>query len=83
MIIMGKADQVMLEPFRTAVDDAAAPVLDVLSRPLSALADLATRARHLIAVYQDNRRLAEDSRAGGTNAYRKEVREVQGKPTEK
>jgi len=61
MIILGKADQVMLESLRIAVADAAAPVLEILSRPLSALADLATRARHLVAVYQENGRLAEEN----------------------
>jgi rod shape-determining protein MreC len=61
MIMLGKADQVMLEPLRAAVADAAAPVLEVVSRPLSALTDLATRALHLVAVYQENGRLAEEN----------------------
>jgi len=61
MILLGKADQVMLESLRIAVADAAAPVLEILSRPLSALADLATRARRLVSVYQDNDRLAEEN----------------------
>jgi rod shape-determining protein MreC len=61
MIMVGKADQVMLEPFRIAVADAAAPVLDVLSRPLSALADIASGVGRLIAVYQENRRLIEEN----------------------
>jgi rod shape-determining protein MreC len=61
MIILGKADQVMLESLRIAVADAAVPVLEILSRPLSALADLATRARRLVSVYQDNDRLAEEN----------------------
>jgi rod shape-determining protein MreC len=61
MIMLGKADQVMLESLRIAVADAAAPVLEVVSRPLSALADLATRARQLVAAYQENGRLAEEN----------------------
>jgi len=61
MIILGKADQVMFESLRVTVTDAAAPVLDVLSRPLAALADLATRARRLVGVYQDNDRLVEEN----------------------
>jgi rod shape-determining protein MreC len=61
MIILGKADQVMLESVRVMVADAAAPVLDVLSRPLFALADLATRARRLVAAYRDNDRLTEEN----------------------
>ncbi len=61
MIILGKADQVTLESIRVAVADAAAPALEILSRPLSSLADLATRARRLVAVYQDNERLVEEN----------------------
>jgi len=61
MIILGKADQVMFESLRVTVADAAAPVLDILSQPLSALGDLATRARRLVSVYQDNGRLAEEN----------------------
>lgn len=61
MIILGKADQVILESLRVTVADAAAPVLDVLSRPLAALADLAARARRLASVYQDNDRLVEEN----------------------
>jgi rod shape-determining protein MreC len=61
MIILGKADQVVFESLRVTVTDAAAPVLDVLSRPLAALADLAARARRLVGVYQDNDRLVEEN----------------------
>jgi rod shape-determining protein MreC len=61
MIILGKADQVMFESLRIAVADGAVPVLETVSRPLSALADLATRARRLVSVYQDNDRLAEEN----------------------
>jgi rod shape-determining protein MreC len=61
MIILGKTDQVMLESLRVAVADGAAPVLEVLSRPLAALVDLGTRARRLVAVYEDNDRLLEEN----------------------
>jgi rod shape-determining protein MreC len=58
MIILGKADQVMFESLRVSVTDRAAPLLDIASRPLAALEDLADRARGIIAVYRDNARLA-------------------------
>src|SRR5215468_522084 len=61
MIILGKADQVMFESLRIALTDAVAPALDGLSRPLAAFADLAAHARRLVAVYQENDRLAEEN----------------------
>ena len=61
MIILGKADQVMFESLRVSVTDAAAPVLDLLTRPLAALGHLTDRARDFVTVYQDNRRLAAEN----------------------
>ena len=61
MIILGKADQVMFESLRVSVTDKAAPLLDIASRPLAALEDLADRARRFIVVYRDNARLAEEN----------------------
>ena len=61
MIILGKADQVMFESLRVSVTDAAAPALDLLSRPLAALGHLTDRARDFVTVYQDNRRLAAEN----------------------
>ena len=61
MIILGKADQVMFESLRVSVTDAAAPALDLLSRPLAALGHLTDRARDFVTVYQDNRSLAAEN----------------------
>jgi len=61
MIILGKADQVMFESLRVSVTDAAAPTLDLLSRPLAAFGHLTDRARDFVTVYQDNRRLAAEN----------------------
>ena len=61
LIVLGKADQVIFQSLRGSLTDAAAPALDVLSRPLSALGYLTDRARDFLAVYQDNRRLAEEN----------------------
>ncbi len=62
MIILGKIDQVMLEPLRISVTDGAAPILDAVSRPLSAIEEFSNRARAMINTYQDNLRLTQDNR---------------------
>jgi rod shape-determining protein MreC len=61
MILVGKADQVAFQSLRNSVMDAAAPALDMLSRPAAALDAAADRVRGLIAVYRDNIRLAEEN----------------------
>jgi rod shape-determining protein MreC len=61
LIILGKADQVMLESLRVSLTDTVSPALDVLSRPLAALGHLTDRAREFLSVYQDNRRLAVEN----------------------
>jgi rod shape-determining protein MreC len=60
-IILGKADQVAFESLRNSVMDAAAPTLDLLSRPLAAMDTLVDRARGFVTVYQENTRLAEEN----------------------
>jgi rod shape-determining protein MreC len=61
MIIVGKADQVAFQSLRNSVMDAAAPALDMLSRPAAALGAAADRVRGFVAVYRDNQRLAEEN----------------------
>ena len=61
MIIVGKADQVAFQSLRSSVMDAAAPALDMLSRPAAALDAAADRLRGFITVYRDNLRLAEEN----------------------
>jgi rod shape-determining protein MreC len=61
MIIVGKADQVVFQFLRNSVMDAAAPALDMLSRPAAAVDAAADRVRALITVYRDNMRLAEEN----------------------
>src|SRR4029077_3175598 len=51
----------VFESLRISVTDTASPVLDILSRPLAALAHLSDRAREYLKVYQDNRRLAAEN----------------------
>jgi rod shape-determining protein MreC len=61
MIIVGKADQVAFQSVRNSVMDAAAPALDMLSRPAAALDAAVDRVRGFITVYRDNTRLAEEN----------------------
>jgi rod shape-determining protein MreC len=61
MIIVGKADQVAFQSLRNSLMDAAAPALDMLSRPAAALDAAAGRVRGYITVYRDNLRLAEEN----------------------
>lgn len=61
MIVLGKADQVVLESLRNSVLDAAAPTLDMLSRPATLLDTAVSRARGFVTVYQENARLAEEN----------------------
>jgi rod shape-determining protein MreC len=61
MIIVGKADQVVFQSLRNSVMDAAAPALDMLSRPAAALDAAADRLRGFITVYRDNLRLAGEN----------------------
>jgi rod shape-determining protein MreC len=61
MIIVGKADQVAFQSVRNSVMDAAAPALDLLSRPAAAFDAAADRVRSFITVYRDNTRLADEN----------------------
>src|SRR5215467_12484277 len=59
IIILGKADQVMIEALRVSVTDTASPVLDVLSRPLAFLGQIGERTQEFFNVYRENGRLRE------------------------
>jgi rod shape-determining protein MreC len=61
MIVLGKADEVFVQSLRTSVMDAAAPTLDLLSRPLATVDATVKRARDVIAVYRENARLAAEN----------------------
>jgi len=61
MIIVGKADQVAFQSLRNSMMDAAAPALDMLSRPFAALGAAADSVRGFMTVYRDNIRLAEEN----------------------
>src|SRR5438132_12300556 len=92
MIVVGKADQVAFQSLRNAAMDAAAPALDMLSRPVAALDAAADRVRSFIAVYRDNLRLAEENerllgwqqvalRLSAENAQLREITKLVPEPT--
>jgi rod shape-determining protein MreC len=62
MIIVAKVDQVAFERLRIPLTDGVEPLLDMFSRPLTAIRDLADRGQRIIDVYQDNRRLADENK---------------------
>jgi len=61
MIVVGKADQMVFESVRNSVTDAAAPMLEMLARPMAALDSAVAHAQDILAVYQENARLAEEN----------------------
>lgn len=60
LILLGKADAVLVERFRMQVSDPVAPLLDVLSRPVDVAADGLDRARRWIDVAGENDRLRSE-----------------------
>src|SRR3954451_14295515 len=62
LVFIGKADQAVFEPLRTRMADAAAPVLEALSRPVAAASGALERVRDMAGIYRQNRLLAEENR---------------------
>jgi len=60
VLVIGKADTVLVERVRTAVLDVVTPALDLLSRPISAASDLVTEVRALADLRQENAWLREE-----------------------
>src|SRR5579859_2675615 len=61
LMLLGKADTVLVERLRVIVDDAVTPVLQVLSRPASAVASVVNAVHDLAALRAENVRLAEEN----------------------
>ncbi len=61
LMMLGKADALLVERLRANVTDAVAPILDALSRPVATAADWVLRAESMIALYEENKRLREDN----------------------
>jgi len=60
LILLGKADAVLVERFRMQVSDPIAPLFDVLSRPADVAADGLDRARQWVDVAGENDRLRSE-----------------------
>lgn len=61
LMLLGKADTVLVERLRVLVDDGVTPVLQVLSRPASAVASVVNAVHDLAALRAENVRLAEEN----------------------
>src|SRR5262245_47257084 len=61
MIALGRTDQLALESLRSTVMDAAAPALEILSRPAELLDAAVNRANDFMATYRSNAQLEEEN----------------------
>lgn len=59
LIVLGKADTVVVERLRSQVADTAAPLLDMLSRPAASLGRVSDQFREVSALRAENDRLRE------------------------
>lgn len=57
LMMLGKADVVVVERFRTHVTDAFAPILDTISRPVATINGIVSQAREMAALREENARL--------------------------
>lgn len=60
LMMLGKADVLLVERARIHVTDALAPILDVLSRPVAAAAELAEQVGALVDLHAENTELREE-----------------------
>lgn len=60
LMLLGKVDAVLMERFRAQVTDGFAPILDAMSRPVAAFADVAAQIRQMVDLRAENERLQED-----------------------
>lgn len=61
VILLGKADQTLLNSVRVTMTDTLAPALDAMSRPIVGVGKLVDRVRGVVSLYQDNRRLEQEN----------------------
>jgi rod shape-determining protein MreC len=61
LMVLGKADTVLVERVRVFIDDGISPVLQVLSRPAAAVASVVNAVHDLAALRAENVRLAEEN----------------------
>ncbi len=61
LMLLGKADTILVERARTIVVDAMAPVIRALSQPAGAISEIAENVRDLANLRAENARLREDN----------------------
>jgi rod shape-determining protein MreC len=61
MIVLGKADALLFERVRSVFTDAVAPVLRLVSEPISAADSVVARFHDMVALYNENGRLRQDN----------------------
>jgi len=59
LVVLGKADTVVMERLRTRVTDAVAPILDALARPAATVGRMGDELREITALRAENERLRE------------------------
>ncbi|MBB4265166.1 rod shape-determining protein MreC [Roseospira visakhapatnamensis] len=61
LMLLGKADTLVVDRMRTAVTDAMAPVLEVLSKPAASVASVMNTVRELAHLRQENATLRDEN----------------------
>ncbi len=61
LMMLGKADVVLVERLRTTVTDSVAPVLDALSRPAATVTHVIDNVRELVQLRSENARLHDEN----------------------
>ena len=61
LLLLGKADTVVMQRARMALADVLAPVYGLLSEPLSSVRNGVDNIRHLFTLYEDNARLRQEN----------------------
>lgn len=61
LMMLGKADVVVLERVRSVAADAVTPILDALSRPAATISEITERAHEIAAVDSENARLRSEN----------------------
>jgi rod shape-determining protein MreC len=61
LMLLGKADTLLVERARTIVTDAMAPVLEVLARPVDTIGDMVDQAQELTDLRADNAELRREN----------------------
>jgi len=61
LMLLGKADTLLVERVRTTVTDAMAPVLAILARPVDTIGDMVEQAQELTELRADNAELRRDN----------------------